>query len=168
MAETTIFWFCWQVVSIYSMGVLWWFLPAFFCCYSLYVLAHLKLLSSSSPVLMDFPLGEKQFFFKFSSSLLSWWDITSLLSNFSVQLLVELCIFFVLFLGFDWHYFGSRRMALRDLIKIMWVERDGFGDTWHLIRKQMLAVYGEALSASCTQLVHMVQVGNTSFNHKGL
>lgn len=50
------------------------------------------------------------------------------------------------------------KAALQDLIKNIWVQRDGFGDTWHFVRKQMLSVYGEALSANCTQLVHMVQV----------
>lgn len=68
-------------------------------------------------------------------------------------------IFHICYLHLDHGVLESEyKMALRDLIKNIWVERDGFGDTWYLIRKQMLAVYGEALSASCTQLVHMVQV----------
>ncbi|KAL5729310.1 hypothetical protein ACHQM5_002282 [Ranunculus cassubicifolius] len=50
------------------------------------------------------------------------------------------------------------KMALQELIKTIWLERNGFGDTWSIVRERILSIYGEALSSNCTQLVHIIQV----------
>ncbi|OUZ99912.1 hypothetical protein BVC80_9069g19 [Macleaya cordata] len=50
------------------------------------------------------------------------------------------------------------RTALQDLTRRIWLGRNGYENTWHASREQMLLIYGEALSSNCTQLVKMIQV----------
>lgn len=50
------------------------------------------------------------------------------------------------------------RMALHDLIRRTWLQRNGFGDTWHALRHKALLMFEKALSSNCTKLVQMIQV----------
>ncbi|KAK9149468.1 hypothetical protein Scep_008225 [Stephania cephalantha] len=50
------------------------------------------------------------------------------------------------------------QMVLQDLTKKVWLGRNVYGETWQVSREKMMAIYAEALSSNCSQLVKMIQV----------
>lgn len=49
-------------------------------------------------------------------------------------------------------------MVMEYLLKRVLAKREGFGDSWHAAREELLLIYTEALSSNCSQLVQMIQV----------
>ncbi|XP_010526122.1 PREDICTED: uncharacterized protein LOC104803772 [Tarenaya hassleriana] len=49
------------------------------------------------------------------------------------------------------------RAILQVLLSRVMSKRNGFGDSWHMVRQKLLFIYKEALSSNCEDLVQMIQ-----------
>ncbi|KAL5558300.1 hypothetical protein UlMin_034511 [Ulmus minor] len=49
------------------------------------------------------------------------------------------------------------RTVLQDLLKLVSVGREGYGDSWHAMREQLLMIYSAALASSCRRLMQIIQ-----------
>lgn len=50
------------------------------------------------------------------------------------------------------------RTLFQDLLKRVFSQKEGFGESWHVAQQKLLSIYEEALSSNCTDLVQMIQV----------
>jgi len=50
--------------------------------------------------------------------------------------------------------------VLKALLSRVMEKKDEYGDSWHMVRQNLLFMYKEALSSNCGDLVQMIQVGN--------
>ncbi|KAK4796426.1 hypothetical protein SAY86_028752 [Trapa natans] len=63
------------------------------------------------------------------------------------------------YLHFDYNIKEEEyRMVLRDMVKMLLSSREGFSDTWHVVREKLLRVYEEALSSDSVHLVQMIEL----------
>lgn len=49
-------------------------------------------------------------------------------------------------------------LILQDLLKVVSLGREEYGDSWHAKREKLLMVYGAALASNCKRLIQMLQV----------
>ncbi|CAJ2643410.1 unnamed protein product [Trifolium pratense] len=71
---------------------------------------------------------------------------------------VEGAISHLRFLHFDYGLDQSEyRIVLKDLLKVILSRSDDFGESWLIMRSQMLKIYSEALSSYCRDIVRMMQ-----------
>ncbi|XP_061346174.1 uncharacterized protein LOC133291864 [Gastrolobium bilobum] len=62
------------------------------------------------------------------------------------------------FLHFDYGLDQSEyRIVLKDLLKIVLSRSEKFGDSWRIMRNQLLKIYSEALSSNCRDIVQIIQ-----------
>ncbi|CAL0305695.1 unnamed protein product [Lupinus luteus] len=62
------------------------------------------------------------------------------------------------FLHFDYGVDQSEyRIVLKDLQKVVLSRSESFGESWHIMRNQLLQIYSEALSSDCGNIVQMIQ-----------
>lgn len=63
------------------------------------------------------------------------------------------------FLNLDYGVEESEyRIILLDLLKVVSLGREGYGDSWHAKREKLLMIYGAALASNCRRLSQMLQV----------
>ncbi|WJX41875.1 hypothetical protein P8452_29169 [Trifolium repens] len=71
---------------------------------------------------------------------------------------VEGAISHLRFLHFDYGLDQSKyRIVLKDLLKAILSRSEDFGESWLIMRSQMLKIYSEALSSNCRDIVQMMQ-----------
>lgn len=56
-------------------------------------------------------------------------------------------------------FFFSDSAVLKALLSRVMDKKDEYGDSWHMVRQNLLFIYKEALSSNCGDLVQMIQVG---------
>ncbi|KAK7283046.1 hypothetical protein RIF29_12273 [Crotalaria pallida] len=62
------------------------------------------------------------------------------------------------FLHFDYGVEQSEyHIVLKDLLKVVLSRSESFGDSWHIMRNQLLQTYSEALSSNCGDIVQLIQ-----------
>ncbi|CAJ1973780.1 unnamed protein product [Sphenostylis stenocarpa] len=63
------------------------------------------------------------------------------------------------FLHFDYgvEEQSEYRIVLKDLLKVVLSKSEKFGDSWLIMRNQLLQIYGEAISSNCSDIVQMLQ-----------
>lgn len=63
-----------------------------------------------------------------------------------------------------WHSLSvSYSIVLQDLLKVVSLGWEGYGDSWHAKRENLLMIYGAALASNCRRLIQMLQVIFFSF-----
>ena len=59
----------------------------------------------------------------------------------------------------------SYSIVLQDLLKVVSIGWEGYGDSWHAKREKLLMIYGGAVASNCRRLVQMLQVILFLFSH---
>ncbi|BAT78232.1 hypothetical protein LR48_Vigan04g211500 [Vigna angularis] len=72
---------------------------------------------------------------------------------------VEGAVSHIRYLHFDYgvEEQSEYRIVLKDLLKVVLSKSDKFGDSWLIMRNQLLHIYSEAISSNCSDIVQMLQ-----------